>query len=115
MFLTTATVSAAPSLIFVTLLGRADTVSYAFEYFLQLMHIGINYGYQYQVAALLTNYQILIFSFAIIGVFPIFQNILSQKNKISNILINGVLVILYILSLMSLLTSSYNPFIYFRF
>lgn len=40
-----------------------------------------------------------------------FKNMLDKKNKMSDIII----LVLFILSIVGILASSYNPFIYFRF
>ncbi len=54
---------------------------------------------------------ILIFILAIFACTPVFKNILDKKNKLSDIYI----AFLFFLSIISILASSYNPFIYFRF
>ena len=54
---------------------------------------------------------ILVFILAIFACTPIFKNILDKKNKMSDIII----LALFILSIVGILASSYNPFIYFRF
>ena len=54
---------------------------------------------------------ILVFILAIFACTPIFKNMLDKKNKMSDIII----LVLFILSIVGILASSYNPFIYFRF
>lgn len=62
----------------------------------------------YQIFKLKT---IIIFVLAAFASTPIFKPILDKKNKFSDIYI----IILFIISIISILASSYNPFIYFRF
>lgn len=62
----------------------------------------------YQIFKLKT---IIIFVLAAFACTPIFKPIFDKKNKFSDIYI----IILFILSIISILASSYNPFIYFRF
>ena len=54
---------------------------------------------------------ILVFILAIFACTPVFKNMLDKKNKMSDIII----LVLFILSIVGILASSYNPFIYFRF
>lgn len=62
----------------------------------------------YQIFKLKT---IIIFVLAAFACTPIFKSIFDKKNKSSDIYI----IILFIISIVSILASSYNPFIYFRF
>ena len=62
----------------------------------------------YQIFKLKT---IIIFVLAAFACTPIFKPIFDKKNKFSDIYI----IILFIISIISILASSYNPFIYFRF
>lgn len=62
----------------------------------------------YQIFKLKT---IIIFVLSAFASTPIFKPIFDKKNKFSNIYI----IILFIISIISILASSYNPFIYFRF
>ena len=62
----------------------------------------------YQIFKLKT---IIIFVLAAFASTPIFKPILDKKNKFSDIYI----IILFIISIICILASSYNPFIYFRF
>ncbi len=62
----------------------------------------------YQIFKLKT---IIIFVLSAFASTPIFKPIFDKKNKFSDI----YLIILFIISIVSILASSYNPFIYFRF
>ena len=54
---------------------------------------------------------ILVFLLAILASTPIFKKLLDKKNKYSDI----VIVFMFLFSIVCILSSSYNPFIYFRF
>ena len=62
----------------------------------------------YQIFKLKT---IIIFVLAAFASTPIFKPIFDKKNKMSDVII----MIMFLLSIISILASSYNPFIYFRF
>jgi len=62
----------------------------------------------YQIFKLKT---IIIFVLSAFASTPIFKPIFDKKNKFSDIYI----IVLFIISVISILASSYNPFIYFRF
>lgn len=62
----------------------------------------------YQIFKLKT---IVIFVLSAFASTPIFKPIFDKKNKFSDIYI----IVLFIISIISILASSYNPFIYFRF
>lgn len=62
----------------------------------------------YQIFKLKT---IIIFVLSAFASTPIFKPIFDKKNKFSDIYI----IVLFIISIISILASSYNPFIYFRF
>ena len=68
----------------------------------------INILFHYQVLKVKT---VLIFFLAIFACTPVFKNILDKFEKVSDL----VIIILFVFSIISLLVSSYNPFIYFRF
>ena len=67
--------------------------------------------------SIFTHYQIFklrtifIFVLAVFASTSVFKNLLDKKNKFSDI----ILIVLFLLSILSILASSYNPFIYFRF
>lgn len=54
---------------------------------------------------------ILLFIFGIIFSMPIYKKILKNETSIENV----ILLILFLISILFILASSYNPFIYFRF
>ncbi len=68
----------------------------------------INVLFHYQVLKVRT---IVIFILAILASTPLFKNFFTKKTLFSDIII----FILFLISIISILASSYNPFIYFRF
>ena len=71
------------------------------------------YKFEYYVDSI----QIIAFITAIICCMPTFKNILeySEKNRVLLWCMNGVLYILFLVSTAEIASSTYNPFIYFRF
>lgn len=95
---------------------RAETLGYAWDYIKVMLKIANNQGipeYDYGM-----NYKFAIMM--IIGIIlsmPIFRNILYVKyeHKVLRSVINVWLFVLFFLSTTALASSTYNPFIYFRF
>ena len=52
---------------------------------------------------------------AIVCALPIFKNMTEVKSSWANLAINIWLLVLFLLSTAALASSTYNPFIYFRF
>ena len=93
---------------------RADTLTQGFE-IIKNMFIPTNNITNYQIIALINPLVIITFISAIILSTPIFKK-LSEKNKTSYKILSYVAsIIIFILCILSLLSSKYNPFIYFRF
>ncbi|MCM1338389.1 MAG: MBOAT family protein [Muribaculaceae bacterium] len=96
---------------------RADSISYASKYILNMFGIlrirteEIVYTQAYYV----DNIEVIIFITAVICALPLFKNFLLIKNKVWKIFINTWLLLLFILSVASIASNTYNPFIYFRF
>ena len=103
-----------PVLTIAFLFLRSPALTYTKDYLLN-MASSINVNSNINIMTYLNNYMLLIFCIACIFAFPISKNILHIKGKAKNTIINLSLVVLFCLSVISLLTSSYNPFIYFRF
>lgn len=107
--------------IFVFLVGwvmfRADNMKYAWDYLMNmfgLLHIHtdkIFYAMPYYVDTV----EVIAFVGAILCSVPLFNKILDVKNKIGVALINTWLIVLFLLSAATIASSTYNPFIYFRF
>ena len=108
-------------LILIAIIGfvlfRSDSFAYAFEYYKSMLGLlsvhDIKYAFNYYV----DNVQIVALVIGVICCAPIFAKMLDvdNKHKILKIVINAWLLILFVLSTSSIATSTYNPFIYFRF
>lgn len=96
---------------------RADSMTYAWKYLLNMFGIlkintsEILYALPYYVDTV----EVITFVAAILCSVPLFNKMLDVKNKIEKTLINIWLLILFILSAATIASSTYNPFIYFRF
>lgn len=93
---------------------RADTFSYAWKYIKNMF--GMLDGTQsiYALGYFIEKMDIYIFIVAILCAGPVFKNMLGKNCKCSH-LVNIWLLVLFGLSVMMIATSTYNPFIYFRF
>lgn len=98
-----------------TLLGKVETVSKTWEYTKKLFGFGDNQEVQYHLTFFVSNHLLLVFALAIIGMFPLCRNILCKKGICYNIILDVGLLGLSALAIVSIVASSYNPFIYFRF
>lgn len=113
--------------IFIFVIGwvifRLDNISYAKNYIKNMFCFNMsanNMGYP--LSYFFDYYELLLLIVALICTMPIFKNIKtytlkkeSTKNKFLGFMINVYILILLILSISSIVASSYNPFIYFRF
>ena len=69
----------------------------------------------HNVGEYINNVQLLCLFVAILGTMPLLKNILHKKGIVLNATIDLILMGIFALSVISLLTYSYNPFIYFKF
>lgn len=94
---------------------RADTLTYAWEYIKNMFGLlkiqNITYGIGYYI----DTFEIIIFITALLCSIPIFNKMLDVKNKFGRVCINIWLLVMFILSTAAIASSTYNPFIYFRF
>ena len=96
---------------------RADDLGYAFEYVknmfwcLPLNADGPTYTSAYYIGKLET----VIFVVALLCSMPIFKNMLYAQKKSTKLVVNTWLLVLFYLSTMTIVSNTYNPFIYFRF
>lgn len=105
--------------LFVVLIGwvmfRADNLILAKEYIKNMFGLLHNKS-SFKVSYFIDNIEKIAFIAAILCAMPIFKNFAKiQKNKWIHLAINIWIIILFILSVSSIGTSTYNPFIYFRF
>ncbi len=107
--------------IFIFVIGwvmfRADNMNYAWKYLMNMFGMlkiqteEIAYGFAYYVDTV----EVIIFIAALLCSVPLFSKMLEIKNKFGKALINVWLLVLFILSAATIASSTYNPFIYFRF
>lgn len=107
--------------IFIFVIGwvifRADNIKYAWDYLMNmfgLLHLRPD-DFIYTLAYYIDTIEVVTFVAAILCSIPLFKNILEIKNKIAKAFINMWLLILFFLSTVTIASSTYNPFIYFRF
>ena len=96
---------------------RADNIKYAWDYLMNmfgLLHLR-PHEFQYTMAYYIDNIEIITFIVAILCAIGLFKNMLNIKNKVAKGFINVWLLILFFLSIITIASSTYNPFIYFRF
>lgn len=96
---------------------RADNIKYAFDYLMSMFGIlQLNSDkFLYSWAYYVDKYEIIIFVVAILCCMPIFKNMIFIENKFIKSLVNIWLLIIFFLSTITIASSTYNPFIYFRF
>lgn len=100
--------------IFGWVLFRADNISYAWQYFKNMLGLIPQHKIVYTLGYYIDNIEILTFVVAVLCSMPIFKNILSPiTNKYKHIALNSWIMVLFIVS--AIAASTYNPFIYFRF
>ena len=96
---------------------RADSMKYAWDYLMNmfgLLHIRPN-EFSYTLAYYIDTIEIVTFIAAILCAVPLSTKILEIENKVAKAFINLWLIILFFLSTITIASSTYNPFIYFRF
>ncbi len=96
---------------------RADNIKYAWDYLMNmfgLLHLKPD-QFLYYNAYYVERIEIITFIVAIICASGLFKNILNRKTNLGKIVLNIWLIILFVLSSATIASSTYNPFIYFRF
>ncbi len=96
---------------------RAENMEYSWNYLMNmfgLLQLRPN-EFLYTLSYYVDNIVIVTFVVAIMCCMPIFKKMLEVKGKLSQIGINLWLLILFFLSTITIASSTYNPFIYFRF
>ena len=96
---------------------RADNLPYALDYLKNMFGLIQSYNIAYTAAYYVDNIKIISLAAALLCAMPLFTKMLqvNDKHKIAKSLINIWLMLLFILSASSIASSTYNPFIYFRF
>ncbi len=96
---------------------RSDTMKYAWDYLMNmfgLLHLKPD-DFVYTIPYYIDRIEIMTFIVAIFCSIPLFKNILTIENKYAKLFINMWLLLLFFLSTITIASSTYNPFIYFRF
>lgn len=96
---------------------RSENLHYAIEYFKNMFGLLPLHDVKYTLTYYFDNLQILVFAIAFVCCAPIFSKMLyiNKDRVVLRSLVNIWLFILFILSTAAIATSTYNPFIYFRF
>lgn len=95
---------------------RSENIKYAYDYLRNMAGLSrVNYEAAYSPGYYVGRYEILILIAAFLCSVPLFSKMLEVKNKAGRVLINLWLLVLFVLSTASIASSTYNPFIYFRF
>lgn len=96
---------------------RADNITYAWHYLMNMF--GFLHIHQDKILYTLPYYidttEVITVIAAFLCSVPLFKNILEIKNKFGKAMINIWLLVLFVLSAATIASSTYNPFIYFRF
>ena len=79
-----------------------------------LLHLRPN-EFSYTLAYYIDTIEIITFIAAVLCAIPLFTKILDIENKLGKAFVNTWLLILFFLSTVMIASSTYNPFIYFRF
>ncbi len=98
-------------------LFRSDDLGYAFKYIKNMFGSVNVHDVTYAIPYYIDTYEVIMFVAALVCSIPVFKNILnvSKENKLLYGLINLWLLFLFLLSSATIASSTYNPFIYFRF
>lgn len=96
---------------------RTRTLSYSKDFLLNLFGLLKTKENGYNIFCYIDRVEIIVIVIAFLCAVPTFKNILfwGKKNKFIGILVDLWMLILLILSCMQIASSTYNPFIYFRF
>ncbi|MCD7879648.1 MAG: MBOAT family protein [Candidatus Gastranaerophilales bacterium] len=96
---------------------RSDDMAYAFTYLKNMFGMIKVHDVLYSLAYYIDRFEIIILAVAVLCSTPIFSKMLqkSEENKILKTIVNLWLIFLLISSTAFIASSTYNPFIYFRF
>ena len=107
--------------IFIFLIGwvmfRAPNMTYAWDYLKNMFGFISKHTLSHDFIYYVDHIELLAFGVAVLCSMPLFTKMLtvSDKHVILKSLINAWLIVLFILSTALIASSTYNPFIYFRF
>lgn len=94
---------------------RAENLTYACAYLQNMFGLLSAHNITNQIGAYIDNLELIVLAAAIVCALPIFKNMTEVKSSLANLAINIWLLVLFLLSTAALASSTYNPFIYFRF
>ena len=94
---------------------RAENLTYAYAYLQNMFGLLSSHNITNEIGAYVDNFELIVFAVAIICALPLFKNMVAVKSLWANLAVNIWLLILFMLSTAALASSTYNPFIYFRF
>jgi len=94
---------------------RADNIKYAYDYIRNMFGLTKIHYVAYGTLYYVDRYETIILTAALLCCVPLFSKILEVKNKTGKTVINIWLLFLFVLSAATIASSTYNPFIYFRF
>lgn len=105
------------SFVLLWVIFRAENMTYATKYIMNMFGLIKPQTIQSNIFNFINNFDTFILVIGIILSTPLFIKITKyyQNNKIAKCLLNIVLLLLLILSTSQIASSTYNPFIYFRF
>ena len=96
-------------------LFRADNLGYAADYIRNMFGLIHEHQIVFQRHYFINRFEMLIMGIAALGVMPVFSNMLNVRRKYWMCLNNIWLLLIFVLSVFSIIASTYHPFIYFRF
>lgn len=94
---------------------RAENLTYAYAYLQNMFGLLSSHNITNEIGAYVDNFELIVFAVAIICALPLFKNMEAVKSLWADLAVNIWLLILFMLSTAALASSTYNPFIYFRF
>lgn len=94
---------------------RSPTLPFAFEYLKNLFGFISNHTIIHPFAYYVNHHHLLVLGTALACCAPVFKNMLRMKGILKNIAIDIWLILLFLLTIITLSASTYNPFIYFQF
>ena len=94
---------------------RAENLTYAYAYLQNMFGLLSSHNITNEIGAYVDNFELIVFAVAIICALPLFKNMVAVKSLWADLAVNIWLLILFMLSTAALASSTYNPFIYFRF
>ena len=94
---------------------RAENLAYAGAYLQNMFGLLSSHNITNEIGAYIDNLELIVLTVAIVCALPIFKNMMKVKSSWANLAVDVWLLILFLLSTAALASSTYNPFIYFRF